>query len=277
MFGYIGINPELLSKEMLQRYQSYYCGLCDVLKKRHGNLGRITLSYDMTFLLILLSSLYEPDENLTQRTCLAHPINKCMHTSNALSQYIADMNIALAYFKFKDDWVDDHNALAYGQMKMLQHAYNQTNEIYPEKCACIASCLRTISEIENANSLQIDAPANLTGALLGEIFVYQHDQWQEPLRQIGEMLGRFIYVMDAFEDMEEDEKKHRYNPLLAMKHHDDFLDICQDYLMLTMANCAQAFETLPLIQDIEILQNILYGGVWRKYVAICEKRKKEAA
>ena len=74
MFGYVTIDPTELPKHAQERYQAYYCGLCRTLYRRYGNLGRATLSFDMTFLLILLSSLYEPAETLSRERCLPHPV-----------------------------------------------------------------------------------------------------------------------------------------------------------------------------------------------------------
>ena len=82
--------------------------------------------------------------------------------------------------------------------------------------------------------------------------------------------------MDAYDDLPEDLRKGRYNPLIPMQERDDFETLCREGLMMMMAECAGAFEVLPLIKDVEILRNVLYGGVWRKYVEILDKRTKEA-
>jgi len=266
----------MLDEQARERYRSYYCGLCRTLKERHGNPGRVTLSYDMTFLFILLSSLFEPEEVNAAGRCIAHPIKERAYTQNVIAGYVADMNIALAYHKGKDDWVDDHSRAGLTQMKLLRNAYKRIEERYPEKCAHIVCCLREISDIERANDSEVDLAANQTASMLGEIFAYQTNIWQTPLRKMGEELGRFIYLIDAYEDLPEDMVKNRYNPLIPMRERDDFETLCQEGLMMMMSECARAFDVLPLVKDADILQNIIYGGVWRRYVVVSEKRKKEA-
>ena len=106
------------------------------------------------------------------------------------------------------------------------------------------------------------------GRLMGELFVWQEDLWQDTLRAMGEALGRFIYLMDAELDLEEDRKKGSYNPLADLPQQDHLEQI----LTLTMGRCAYYYEKLPLVQDKGLLDNILYSGVWVRYR---EKYRKE--
>ncbi|NLI22088.1 MAG: hypothetical protein GX418_11165 [Clostridiales bacterium] len=265
MFGYVTINPAELGERNRLRYQAFYCGLCRTLQRRYGNLGRATLSYDLTFLLILLSSLYEPQEKCTSGRCLPHPVKKRDGVENELSGYCADMNIALAYHKCRDDWADDRNLISRAEAGLLEKAYRQVEARYPEKCAAIERCLKDIGTLEQEKSLEPDAPANLTARMLGEIYLYRGDYWSAPLRVIGEGLGRFIYLMDAYDDLPADLKRRRYNPLAKYHDQEGYESLVRDSLTLVIAECTQAFEMLPLVQDVEILRNILYSGVWMRY------------
>lgn len=276
MFGYITINPEALSETMRGRYQAYYCGLCKTLKERHGNMGRATLSYDMTFLLVLLSSLYEPEEAQETGRCIVHPIKEQTYIRNELAEYVADMNIILAYHKAMDDWADDRSKSGLAQAKLLEGAYRRIEEQYPEKSVRISKCLQDISRVEQQGDSQVDLAVNLTAHMLGEIFAYREDLWNAPLRKMGEELGRFIYLMDAYEDLPGDMEKQRYNPLIPLRERSDFEALCREGLLMMMGECGQAFDVLPLEKDVEILENVLYGGVWRKYVEIFDKREQEA-
>lgn len=277
MFGYININLEALDETARGRYEAYYCGLCRTLKERHGNLGRLTLSYDMTFLLILLTSLYEPQEKRGKGRCAAHPVKARGYARSDLSNYVADMNIALAYHKAGDDWVDERSKAGLAQLKLLAGAYGRVAKEYPDKCAHIARCLAEISEIERANDPRVDLPANLTASMLGEIFAYRDDMWRTPLRKAGEELGRFIYLMDAYDDLPGDMEKRRYNPLIPLREREDFEALCLDGLMMMMGECAHAIGVLPLEKDMDLLRNVLYGGVWRRYVEVSTERRKEIA
>ena len=99
---------------------------------------------------------------------------------------------------------------------------------------------------------------------MAELFVYREDQWSETLRQIGMALGRFIYLADAAVDYCSDAKKQRYNPFIAMKTGEDWKR-WEEYLVLYMGRCTNYYERLPLVQDKQILDNILYSGVWVEY------------
>jgi hypothetical protein len=277
MFGYVTINPAELGERSRNRYQAYYCGMCRTLMHRYGNLGRITLSNDMTFLLVLLSSLYEPEETLSKGRCLPHPIREREYLENELSDYCADMNIALAYHKCRDDWNDEHSLAGRAEAGLLEKAYQQVEGRYPEKCAAIERCLKDIGKLEQENCLEPDAPANLTARMLGEVFVYRGDYWSVPLRTLGEGLGRFIYLMDAYEDLPADLRRKRYNPLAQYAKAPDYETLIKDSLTMVIAECTQAFELLPLVQDVEILRNILYSGVWVRYRQKQEKPKREQA
>ena len=108
MFGYIVVNqPELKMKEY-DEYRKYYCGLCKSLKDRYGARGQISLSYDMTFLVLLLTGLYEPEKHSGSRRCIAHPTSKHTYVQNEYTDYVADMNVILTYYKCIDDWDDEH-------------------------------------------------------------------------------------------------------------------------------------------------------------------------
>ena len=120
MFGYVVVNkPELKFREF-DVYRAYYCGLCHSLSKRHGLSGQLTLSYDMTFLVILLSSLYEPEHSVTSKRCIVHPLKRQSIISSEFTDYVADMNVILSYFKCLDDWHDDRSVLKLAYSKLLK-------------------------------------------------------------------------------------------------------------------------------------------------------------
>ena len=276
MFGYVTIDPSALTPEARERYQAYYCGLCRVLKQRFGNIGRLTLSNDMTFLYMLLSSLYEPEEALGAARCPPHPIKPRTWLANPFADYCADMNIALAYHKCRDDWADDRSLAGRAEAALLAGAYRQVKQRHPAKCDAIERCLLDIGALERAGSPSPDAPANLTARMLGEVFVYQEDMWAAPLRQIGEGMGRFVYLMDAYDDLPADTRRKRYNPLAAYRAQPEYETLCRDALTYVVAEATQAFEVLPLIRDVEIMRNILYAGVWMRYRQKQQKPSRKA-
>ena len=274
MFGYITIAANGLPKERQERYRAHYCGLCHALHRRYGPIGQLTLSYDMTFLYLLLSSLYEPEVQEGVERCLPHPVKPHAYLLNDLADYCCDMNIAVAYHKCLDDWQDDRSPISYAEAALLRSGYQRVQQQYPQKCAEIETCLRELAQAEKAGEESPDVAANLTARMMGTLYRYQEDMWADTLQKMGEGLGRFIYLMDAYDDLEGDLKRGRYNPLRSLSQNEDYEERMYETLKLLIAESTDAFETLPLVQDMDILRNILYAGCWTRYQLKKQKRDK---
>ena len=177
MFGYVTIAAGALTQEQRERYRAYYCGLCHALKHRYGALGRMTLSYDITFLYLLLSSLYEPDEIRGTARCLPHPFRPHAYVQSELCDYCCDMNLALAYHKCLDDWHDDRSLPGRAEAALLAEAYGRVAAAYPKTCGEIERSLAAISVLEHEGEPSPDAAANLTASMLGAIYRYREDVW----------------------------------------------------------------------------------------------------
>jgi len=273
MFGYVNIyKPELKMKDYY-KYKAYYCGLCKTLKDKYGRLGQMTLTYDMTFLIILLTSLYESDTVREEHRCIVHPAKKHDTLCNEITEYVADMNIALSYHHLLDDWKDDKSIAGLAGVRMLRKDYKVICKRYPRQCSVIRESLHLLGTAEDNEEKNIDLVARSFGELMAEIFVYQQDFWEESLRNVGFFLGKFIYIFDAYDDYVKDLKNNSYNPLVTIHGKDSYEAECKSMLTMMMAECTSEFEKLPCIIDVDILRNILYNGVWTKYVAIQNERK----
>ncbi len=269
MFGYIICNRKTLSKEEIDRYQSVYCGLCKVLRERFGQQAGMMLNYDMTFLILFLSSLYEPEEIYEQFRCPVHPVRAKTAVVNRFTEYAADMTLALSYHKCLDDWRDDQNRVKYQMAKQMRESYREVKHRWPKQCERIEESLREVHRVENMREASPDEAVNASGKMLKELFVYQEDFWSNSLRTFGYELGRFIYLMDAAMDYKKDLKSRSYNPLYQMNKTPAE---AVDALTMSIGNAAEQFEKLPLVQDEPLLKNILYGGVWQKYHAKVQKK-----
>ena len=279
MFGLILANTEALTEAQKTRYKGAYCGLCRTLQKRHGDLSRMTLNYDMTFLVLLLGSMYEPEETSGEGRCMAHPLHRRSWWTSRFTDYAADMNVALAWHNCMDDWNDEKKLLSLTEAKMLRSHYEKVYRDWPAQCDAIELCMETLHAVETSESSAPDAGANAFGQLMGELFSVEADSvWNPRFRAFGEALGRFIYMMDACVDLEADRKKGNYNPLLAMYPAGD-VDEEEKLALLKMliAECTAEFERLPLLQDVEILRSGLYSGVWTQYAMKLKKEKGGAA
>ena len=274
MFGFVIASLEELSEEQKNRYQAVYCGICRAIRDTDGQLCRMGLSYDMAFLALLHMSLYEPDETNGSGRCIAHPGKRRPWTDNDYIRYAARMNVALACYKARDDWEDDGKHAAKLMAKIFGRHEGEIAEKYPRQCAAITDCIRRLSALEKAACPNPDEPAGCFGELMAELLAVHEDRWAEDLRQMGFYLGRFIYLADAVIDYRRDVKHGKYNPFAAAGHGEDF-EKWEQYLVLAMARCTDAYERLPLVEDKGILDNILYSGVWLSYRRMQRESGKE--
>lgn len=271
MFGYVIADVKELSLEQKARYTQVYCGICRRIKMQASSAARLGLSNDMVFLALLLMSLYEPQEEQGTRACGFHPIKPRAWTDNPYIAYAADMNVALAYYNALDNWQDDKSLTARAAAGVLKNHWPRIREQYPRQCGAMETCIRELSRLERENCPDADAAAGCFGKLLGELMVYREDLWQDSLYNLGYFLGRFIYLADAAADFSRDKRKHSYNPFLAMGMEDS--KQFEQYLVMAMSRCARFFESLPLVQDKEILDNMIYSGVWLAYRSRQKKQK----
>ncbi len=273
MFGYITVNKKELKIKDWDRYHAYYCGLCHALKEVAGTKARMTVSYDMTFLAMLLDDLYDCEKQEGMRRCTVHMTKKEFVLSEA-SLYAAKMNLLLCYDNLMDDWKDDKNPTAYAAAKVLSGTRKRIAQEYPRQARAVDDYIKKLHDCENSKHTNLDAAAGLTGEMLGELFCWKEDEWRSDLYQTGFYLGKFIYLMDAYEDMEKDEKHGGYNPFLLSHDGTSNEELAEESLTMMAAGAAEAMERLPLVENIEILRNILYAGIWGKYEMIKAKREK---
>ena len=259
MFGYVVLNkPEIKFKDF-DLYRSYYCGLCRDLKEAYGLKGQMTLNYDLTFLAILLDGLYEDNTVISDCRCIAHPFSRHTTRRNEYTEYAADMNILLTYYQCLDDWKDEKNGRKRRFAKSLKKRAFKVMEKYPEKAGNIEKELKKLGEYENAGEENIDLTAGCFGRIMSELFLLRKDEWQGYLEKMGFFLGKYVYILDAFCDYEEDIRKNRFN---ALKGVGNDRETIKEILTLTMSECTRNYEMLPIVENNDILQNILYSGVW---------------
>lgn len=266
MFGFVSANLKELSKEETVRYNSIYCGICRQIKEQCSSPARLCLSFDMAFLALLLMSLYEPEEVSGDRACNLHPIKPRSWVDNEIIRYCACMNVALGYYNALDDAQDEGKPTARVMCNLLGKDLEKIRALYPRQCQTIEDCLAELRQLETENCPNPDLPAGCFGRLLGELFVYKEDLWADNLRNMGDALGRYIYLADGAMDYRRDRKRKQYNPFLAMDTGENHAQ-WENWLVLAMGRCTDYYERLPLVQDKHILDNILYSGIWIAYRA----------
>lgn len=282
MVGYVSVNMEELKIKEYREYKGWYCGLCEKMGAHGGVCGRMTLSYDMTFLYMLLASLYDEKVERRQLHCPLHPLTKHLACESAAGEYVADMGILLRYYDLLDDWADERKAGSRVLSAALRERVREISVKYPKKFRAVRRYVKRLSQWEKMERdstketglAYLDKAAGFTGEMLGEIFVYKKDLWEDVLRRMGFYLGKFIYLMDAWRDVEKDEKTGNYNPFLGIcremkkKQKEKWKEAFDKFALAVLekmaAECCRAFEVLPVVENVEILRNVLYSGIWAK-------------
>lgn len=270
MFGFVVANMEKLSQADQERYRSVYCGLCRTLGENHGMFSRLTLTYDMAFLILLLSSLDKTElADEGKIFCSLHPVKRRLAFINRHTKYAADLNLFLSYYQRKDDWIDEKKIGAFLQSKVFKNAIHTIEKKYPRHSEIMREGLRELADFEKTGEPNPDLPAAAFGKILGEVFVPDNHPQKDKLFVFGDKLGRFIYLMDAAIDLKKDLQQERYNPLVFVEttRHEEILQIL-------MADCTQAYQELPVLRDQELMENILYSGIWTRYSAYREGERK---
>lgn len=284
MFGYIvPEKPEMKIKEY-ERFRAYYCGVCKSIGKRHGQLERFTLNYDSAFLAVLLSAVAGEQINAQNMNCIAHPIKKrYIIQDNSIIDYASDMNVLLAYYSLEDKRRDDGEFIPIVAMTVLGKAFRKLKKRYSDKCAVIEKRLDELVKLEKEKCASMDMSAEPFAKLMEEVTAYKplcdNEKNEKPLRWIGYNLGKWIYLLDAYDDLEKDIKAENYNPLLYQYKYEnkeiiefkkEIRDRVEFNLIYSLNEIAHAFELLEIKANKGILENIIYMGMRRKTEKILE-------
>ena len=250
--------------------------LCRAIGRRCGKACRMALSFEMTFLSMLLTSLYEPQTNGEMRRCAFHPIEKRLMLGNDAIDYCADLSALISYYDLRDGWEDERRVDRLAESALLKAAAGRAGGALPRQREAVERYVARLHEVERRNDMNLDAAANLSGEMLGELYVWKKDVYERDLRELGFYLGKFIYLCDSFEDVEQDIKKKNYNPLVERFERPEFEAESRMMLEDMMARACRAFECLPLLEDAPIMRNILYSGIWLRFEGACERRKAKS-
>ena len=279
MFGYVRIDkPEMKVREY-EAYRSAYCGLCRAMGRCTGCSSRMTLSYDFAFLLLFRTVLSREKITYTHRRCLAHPTRKKpMMDATGETDYVACAAALLTYYKCKDDLMDE-----VGSRRMLARSLYPTAKRMRRRALrrfpalsrldeCIGEAMDVIAREERKNHPSADFYAELSGGMLASIFSFGLGKTEERIaRVIGKHIGKWIYLIDAFEDLDKDREKGRFNPFLLtcpeavdIEGRARLAEIVRIALLSELAETEKAMDLIDFsgYEEVQaILSNILYLGM----------------
>ena len=266
MFGYVNICAGCISEEDKKLYGSYYCGLCKEIGKKSQML-RMGLSNDLTFLAILLSGVTEKTpEILENKACVLHHIKKHSEIkSDMILEYAADMNILMTYFKLCDDINDDKKLSSILIKPVFSKKIRDIGKKYDKKVLTIEEKLKKLYTLEKEKCSDIDRVSDCFAKILEELFSPEFISDNETIRILkwmGYNVGRWIYMIDAYNDIEKDKKSNSYNPFLCMDSINTKL--VYESLTYTLNNIANAYDLLKIYRNDSLIRNILYQGLSHK-------------
>ena len=277
MLGYIkAYKPELKVKDY-EIYKGIYCTLCKKLGKRYSPLAQLLLSYDFTFLLLLKISLSSECPAFKNSRCQYNPLVRCKTCTGEDSNLniCADTVIIMAYYKIIDNIYDG------GFLKKIEMIFvfpvialmhKKAKRLSPEVEETIALSMKEQKIVEAEVNCGIDMAAEPTAKALSTILALdeKNEQKRIVLKRLGYLVGRWVYIMDAVDDLEDDIKGNCFNPLKqhftglsVNQHKDNFNKFAQEVLDTTAGEAALAFELLETNRFRDILENILYDGLAR--------------
>ena len=282
MFGYIRpFQPELRMKEY-EAYISVYCGLCKELGRRYGIFARFTLSYDFTFLAILSMAVQTNMPDFTKIHCLINPFKKCSACRlDGVTDRIAAQEMITLYYKCQDQLSDENwvkNLPVRIVLPFFRHCWRNARQKETAYDNWIAEMMQA-QQLAESQQAGPDPAAEPTARCLSlTCEALSNDPVQKRvLSRFGYLLGRYVYLSDALDDLEKDEKLHRFNPFLQHYNVSELKSLSYspvvESLNGTIAELEKAFVLLKLNDWQPVLENIVYWGL--KQSLQTKKRKKE--
>jgi len=262
MFGYIRpLECELKVREQAE-YRGIYCGLCKSIGRRYGQLERLTLSYDCAFLALTLSSI-TGGAKFTPGNCgpRVYRGKRPIADASPALDYAADVNILLAWYKAADDRADEKSAKALAARAALHRAYRKAAKSNPVLDREIRESMDLLHTLEAEKTALIDEPSNAFGKLLAAV-ILNAPTLPASERKAAEWmyynLGKWVYLMDAWDDREKDEKSGSYNPFLLLKMETEQAAFL---LNITRNEAMKAYDLLTLQTQNSLLENIMTLGL----------------
>lgn len=286
MFGYVRPYKPYMRIFEYDIYKAVYCGLCKDMGRRNGFFTRFTLSYDFTFLALMELSVKDKKLEACRQRCIAHPLKKtmCACATDDIS-YSSVSAVILTYHKLRDDIADKGikgKITAMLTLPFFRKPYKKAKAEYPVLAEKIESAMALQKKVEEKKTDGIDIACEPTAQMMSAVFSELSDDadTKMKLERFGYLLGRYIYITDALDDLKDDHKKGSYNPLLNTcnvktggdKIPDEQIEAINNYaddsINFTLGSLADTYVELGTKRYKDILDNIIYLGLKNVYASV---------
>lgn len=216
MFGYVNIDkPNIMVKDFTI-YRAFYCGLCVAIGRNYGNVKRLLTNYDVTFLTIFTHAILSKEIEINNTGCILSPKKKTIVKRNDLMDRMANISILLASYKLDDDIVDTKKLSKKSAKAILNRAIKKAKAREPQIATVISKRLIELSALEKENCPSIEKVAEPFAYMIQDITkILLGDKCNNYCESLMFSLGKWIYLMDAIDDIESDKKENCYNPFIA--------------------------------------------------------------
>lgn len=272
MFGYIKINKPQLKICDYQVYKGIYCSLCKDIGKSFGLIPRLLLSYDFTFLALLKMSTINNKSNFKCSRCSFNPFHKCLQCDlgDEPIKFSSAMSILMLYYKMKDNIRDSKfikKLLCYLVYPILKIHYNKVKKIYSNLDEYVSKQMESQNIVEDRDSNNFDEASQSTANMLAYIFSYnvEDESQKRILNHLGYCFGRYIYIIDAMDDLKKDIKNHNYNTISIMFKNQcnekEIVEYIDGVLNRTISEIINTYQLLDIYNYKEIMDNIILEGL----------------
>ena len=282
MLGYVLPEKSELKLREYEIYTGYYCGVCKYIGEQYGQLPRMALSYDAAFLALLLAAAEDEPDRPSFEHCPVHPLRRRTIIRNRAVEYAGDLMLILAWHKLQDDARDEGKAYAKATALLLKGRYRRLQAKHSRLCEEIEEHLQGLARLEAERCDSLDRAAEDFARIMETIFregvafaSEDKGHLHETFAKVGYHLGKWIYLMDAVDDIEENLESGAYNPLLYRFSYDEKAEAPAEFrkrideslrfnLFHYLAVISDAVGELELKKNAGIIENIIYLGLNRR-------------
>ena len=284
MYGYVRVDrPECKIREF-EYYRAVYCGLCRALGRCGGTLARLTLTYDFAFMTLVRMALEDQKPKFAKKRCAAHPFVRHaeMMPNNAV-EYCARASLLVGYRKICDD-LQDETGVRRLRAKLVHPLFRGFRRRAAKGVESLENSiterLLKLSELEKAPPMSLDMPAMLFGSVMADVlsFGLAHGR-AKVASEVGMAVGKWVYMLDALDDFEEDAKRGRYNPIVTVYGKDPLKKEVLEQISLAMSACLTEAKNAMDLLDTEdtdlsaLIRNVLEYGMPKQALAIMKKKE----
>ena len=283
MLGYVkAFKPEMKMKDY-ELYKGIYCSLCRALGRNYSPIAQLFLSYDFAFAAVLRLAVADGGCSFVKKSCPYNPAKKCMICqSRETLDFCSHAIIITVYYKILDNIHDGglgSKLLAYLLLPIVFLMHKKAKRLAPDIDKIIGESMKIQSETEKKQDVCIDEAAHPSADALGKIFSLGFDgECKNSLYTLGYMVGRYVYILDAVDDIESDLKNGSFNPFIAEypKNKEGFADRVTAILNLTQSNALETLDAVEKKRFDDILENIVLDGLDFSMERVLKKYRPES-